>query len=118
MSLSRLNHAVLGSLVQLCVLTERPHGGTLVCLEALYESDAVLLRRGLHGAGIERFVVDVDIFEVLEVLLGILDLENGLLVSLFGGHDGAVCSKVSCQKFGARAKTSAEVRLLLCECRG
>ena len=71
------------------MLTERPHRGTLVRFEALDEADTVLLRRGFHGAGVERFVVDVDIFEVLELLLGILDTEVGLLVrvALFGSHD-------------------------------
>jgi len=67
-------------------LTKRPHGGTLIRLEALYEADAVLLRRGLHGAGVERFVVEINIFEMLEVLLLVLDPKVGLLVSLFGGH--------------------------------
>lgn len=74
-----------------CALTERPHCGFFVRLEALYEPDAVLLCRGLHSAGIERFVVDADILEMLEVLLRVLDVEIGLLVSLFGGHDGPVC---------------------------
>jgi hypothetical protein len=49
----------------------------------------VLLRRGLHGAGIERFVVDVDILEVLEVLLIVLDVEVGLFIPLFGRHDAS-----------------------------
>ena len=79
----------MASIWRSCTLTERPHGGALVRFEALYEAGTVLLRRGCYGAGIERFVMDVNIFEVLELLLGVLDLEVGLLVrrSLFGGHD-------------------------------
>lgn len=81
-SLSAYNSGALVTFV----LTERPHSSPLVCLEALYEPDAVLLRRGLHGTGVERFVVNVDILKVLEVLLGVLDMEVGLFIPLFGGH--------------------------------
>jgi hypothetical protein len=69
---------VLVSLLLLCSmssLTERPHRGAPVGLEALDEADAVLLGRGFHGADVERFVVDRDILEVFEVLLLVLDLE-------------------------------------------
>jgi hypothetical protein len=70
-------------------LTERPHGGAPVHFEPLYEADTVLLRRGLHGAGVECFVMEVNIFEVLELLLSVLDVMVGLLVrlSLFGSHN-------------------------------
>jgi hypothetical protein len=54
-------------------LTERPHRGAPVGLEALNEADAVLLGRGFHGADVERFVMDRDILEVLEVLLLVFD---------------------------------------------
>ena len=68
------------------ILTERPHGSALVHLKALNEADAMLCSGSLHGPGIERFVVDVDIFEMLEVGLGALDM-NVSLLPLFGGHN-------------------------------
>lgn len=55
------------------ILTERPKRSFLVRFEALDETDAVFLRGGLQGAGIEVLVVDVDILETLEVLLSALD---------------------------------------------
>jgi hypothetical protein len=39
----------------------------------LDETDAVLLGRGFHGAGVEHFVVEVDILEVFEVLILVFD---------------------------------------------
>jgi hypothetical protein len=72
------------------VLTERPHRSSLVHLEALYEANAVFLGRSLHGAGVERFVVEVDVFEVLEVLVCIFDAKICLLVSLLGSHGASV----------------------------
>lgn len=77
--------ASFGFLVS-CVLTKRPHGGTLVRLEALYEADAVLLSCSFHGASIERFVMEVNIFEVLEVRLCVLDSKVALLISFLGSH--------------------------------
>lgn len=50
-------------------LTERPERRALVRLEALDEADAVLCGGRFHRAGVECFVVEVDILEVLEVLV-------------------------------------------------
>lgn len=66
-----------------------PHGSALVHLEALDETDAVFLGCGLHSTGIEGFVVNVDIFEMLEVLLGVLNAKVSLLFSPFGSHDAS-----------------------------
>lgn len=69
-------------------LTERPHRRTLVRLEALDEADAVLCGRGLHGADIEGLVVEVDIFEVFEVLLPVFDPEVTGVFGLSRCHVG------------------------------
>ena len=98
-----------------CALTERPHCGFFVRLEALYEADAVLLCRSLHGAGIERFVVDVDILEMLEVLLGVLDMQVGLLVLLLGGHDGSQCIARRLAKAQRTSSSTAANHSHLCD---
>jgi len=55
------------------LLTERPHRRTLVCLEALDETDAVLLSRGFHSTGVEHLIVEADILKMFEVLVLVFD---------------------------------------------
>lgn len=68
-----LTHVVFFRSLLTGSLTERPHRGFSVGLEALDETDAVLLSCGFHGADVEHFVVEADIFKVFDVLILIFD---------------------------------------------
>jgi hypothetical protein len=70
-----LTHVVFFRSLLIGSLTERPHRGFSVGLEALDETDTVLLSCGFHRADIEDLVVEADILEVFDVLILVFDPE-------------------------------------------
>lgn len=67
-------------------LTDGPKGSPLVRLEGLKDAKAMLLGRGLVSLGVERLVVQVDVLEVVEAIVGGLDMEIWSSALLFGRH--------------------------------
>jgi hypothetical protein len=77
----------------------------------LDEADAVLLGRGFHGAGVEHFVVEVDILEVFEVLILVFDPEVAGVFGLSRCHGGVWRAASCCGSFETELKEERRARV-------